>query len=241
MATAHSIAAETCPFDACDGSGFVVDEDTNTAVDCRCRAQRVSNARARSLSGGLPRRYRGVSFDRPPVTEIARPVVAAVKRYVNRIDEQLDAGRGLWFVGSVGTGKTTLAMLVSKHALHAGRSVAIYSLPDLLVRIRATFNDDRSDAYLDLIDRLTKVDLLHIDDVGAEKTSDWVLEQLYAIVNARYEEERSIVITTNLERDALAEQVTERTVSRLEEMCDVLPLFGADARKEAATRRELGE
>jgi len=241
MATARSIAAQTCPYDACDGSGFVVDEDTNTAADCRCRAQRVANARARSLSGVLPRKYRGVSFDRPPVTEIARPVVAAVKRYVNRIDEQLDAGRGLWFAGSVGTGKTTLAMLVSKHALQAGRSVAIYSLPDLLVRIRATFNDDRSDAYLQLIDRLTKVDLLHVDDVGAEKTSEWVLEQLYAIVNARYEEERSVVITTNLERDALAEQITERTVSRLEEMCDVLPLFGADARKEAATRRELGE
>ena len=47
-----------------------------------------------------------------------------------------------------------------------------------------------------------------------------MLEQLYAIVNARYEEERSMVITTNLERDALAEQINERTVSRLEEMCE---------------------
>ena len=62
--------------------------------------------------------------------------------------------------------------------------------------------------------------------MGAEKTSPWVLEQLYAIVNARYEDERSIVITTNLERDPLAEQITERTVSRLEEMCEVLPLLG---------------
>ena len=47
-----------------------------------------------------------------------------------------------------------------------------------------------------------------------------MLEQLYAIVNARYEEERAIVITTNLDRDDLAEQIGERTVSRLEEMCD---------------------
>jgi DNA replication protein DnaC len=67
--------------------------------------------------------------------------------------------------------------------------------------------------------------------VGAEKTSDWVLEQLYAIVNARYEEERSVVITTNLERDALATQIHERTVSRLEEMCTLVPLYGEDARK----------
>jgi DNA replication protein DnaC len=217
-------APDTCPYGRCDGTGFVIDEATNTASDCDCREQRMSNARARSLSGVIPRKYRGVSFDRPPVTEIARPVTAAVKRYVNRIDEQLDAGRGLWFFGSVGTGKTTLAMLVSKHAL--------YSLPRLLAQIRTTFDDDRGNSYVDLLDRLTAVDLLHIDDVGAEKTSPWVLEQLYAIVNARYEDERSIVITTNLERDALAEQINERTVSRLEEMCEVLPLWGADARQQ---------
>ena len=230
--------ADRCPFDACDGSGFVVDDVTNTASDCRCRPQRVSRARARALSGVIPRKYRGVSFDRPPVTEIAGPVTAAVRRYVNRIDENLDAGRGLWFFGSVGTGKTTLAMLVSRHALETGRTVAIYSLPRLLAEIRTTFDDDgRSNSYVDLIDRLTAVDLLHIDDVGAEKTSEWVLEQLYAIVNARYEDERSVIITTNLERDELAEQITERTVSRLEEMCEVLPLWGADARRQRPDAR----
>jgi DNA replication protein DnaC len=226
-----STASETCPLNVCDGTGFIVDEATNTATDCRCRAQRMSRARSRSLSGVIPRKYRGVSFDRPPVTEIAAPVTTAVKRYVGRIDEQLDAGRGLWFVGSVGTGKTTLAMLVARHAIEAGRSVAIYSLPRLLAQIRTTFDDDRSNSYVELLDRLTAVDLLQIDDVGAEKTSPWVLEQLYAIVNARYEDERSIVITTNLERDALADQINERTVSRLEEMCEVLPLFGTDARR----------
>ena len=63
-----------------------------------------------------------------------------------------------------------------------------------------------------------------------------MLEQLYAIVNARYEDERSVVITTNLERDELAEQINERTVSRLEEMCEVLPLWGADARQQRHDR-----
>ncbi|HEX2015466.1 MAG TPA: ATP-binding protein [Solirubrobacteraceae bacterium] len=232
-----------CPHDICDGSGFVIDEAANTASDCRCRAARLSRARARSLSQVVPRRYRGVSFERPPVTDIARTapgVVQEVRAYVRHLDDRLAEGRGLWFFGGVGTGKTTLAMLVAKAALDSGRSVAIYSLPRLLAEIRTTFDEGSQSSYVDLIDRLAAVDLLHIDDVGAEKTSSWVLEQLYAIVNARYEAERSVIITTNLEREELAEQINERTVSRLEEMCEVLPLWGPDARQfrpDAAERR----
>jgi DNA replication protein DnaC len=221
--------SDGCPFDLCDGTGFRYDEATNTAYDCRCRPQRVALAKARSLSAVIPRRYQDVAFERPPVTDIDPQVVAAVHRFVRTIDQQLDAGRGLWFMGPVGTGKTTLAMLVSKAALKAGRSVAIYSLPRLLNEIRDGHRAERS--HVDLLDRLASVDLLHLDDVGAERTTDWVLEELYSIVNARYEDNRSIVITTNLEdRQALREQITERTVSRLTEMCDELPVEGHDRR-----------
>jgi DNA replication protein DnaC len=220
-----------CVFGVCDGSGMVFDEETNTAFDCRCRPQIIALRKARSLSAIIPRRYRDVAFDRPPVTDIEPQIVAATRRFADTIDRQLDGGRGLWFMGPVGTGKTTLAMLVSKAALKAGRSVAIYSLPRLLNEIRDTHRAERS--HLDLLDRLTAVDLLHIDDVGAERTTDWVLEELYSIVNARYEDQRSIVITTNiLDREALCEQITERTVSRLTEMCDELPLLGYDHRME---------
>jgi DNA replication protein DnaC len=224
--------ARTCPFGICDGSGIVVDEATRTSAYCRCRGQVVATARARGLSAVIPKKYRGVAFDRPPVTTIRDGIVAHVRRYVREIDARLDAGEGLWLYGPVGTGKTSLAMLVSRAALDAGRTVAIYSLPRLLAEIRTTFDEGSQHSYTDLLDRLTGVDLLHIDDVGAEKTSPWVLEQLYAMINARYEEERSVVITTNLERDALAEQINERTVSRLEEMCEVLPVVGADLRRQ---------
>ena len=218
-----------CPFGLCDGTGFVYDEETNTAFDCRCRPQRIALAKARTLSAVLPRRYRDVAFGRPPVTDIDPQVVAATRRFTEQIGQHLDAGRGLWFMGPVGTGKTTLAMLVAKSALGAGRSVAIYSLPRLLNEIRETHRAERS--HVDLLDRLTAVDLLHVDDVGAERTTDWVLEELYSIVNARYEDRRSMVITTNiLDREALCEQITERTVSRLTEMCDELPLLGHDRR-----------
>ena len=221
--------SDACPFELCDGTGFRYDEATNTAYDCRCRAQRVARAKASSLSAVIPRRYRDVSFDRPPVNEIEPAIAAATRRFAADIDDQLDAGRGLWFMGPVGTGKTTLAMLVSKAAIKAGRSVAIYSLPRLLNEIRDTHRAERS--HVALLDRLTAVDLLHIDDVGAERSTDWVLEELYSIVNGRYEEQRSIVITTNiLDREALCGQITARTVSRLTEMCDELPLLGHDHR-----------
>jgi DNA replication protein DnaC len=122
-------------------------------------------------------------------------------------------------------------MLVSKAALEAGRSVAIYSLPRLLAELRKSFDEDSDRSFLELLDRLAAVDLLHVDDLGAERTSPWVIEQLYSIVNSRYEEERSMVVTTNLQREELVEQIGERTVSRLTEMCDELPLFGHDRRE----------
>jgi len=220
-----------CPFDLCDGGGFVVDEETAIAVPCQCRETRINRARARSLSAVVPRRFRGVSFDRAPVVDMDPSVVREVRRYVEAVESNLDGGRGLWFTGDVGTGKTTLAMLVSRAALDAGRSVAIYSLPRLLAEIRKTFDEDADRSYLGLLERLTSVDLLHIDDVGAERTSEWVLEQLYAIVNARYEDERAMVITTNLDHAELRDQIGERTVSRLIEICgDPLPLYGHDRR-----------
>ena len=234
-------SAGPCPFGACDGSGFVVDEATNTESDCACRAGRIARMRTAGLEGRVPKRYRGVSFDRPPVPEIARvapDVVQAVRRYVSDIDAQLDAGQGLWLMGDVGTGKTTLAMIVSKAALDAGRSVAIYSLPRLLSLIRAAIETEAG--MVGFLERLAAVDLLHIDDLGAENTTEWVLEQLYSIVNTRYEDERAMIVTTNLNYEDLIEQLGERTVSRLVAICgNGLPLFGEDDRR--ALRDARGE
>lgn len=236
-----SAAAEgPCPYGLCDGSGFVLDEQTNTASDCRCRAGRIAKRRMTGLEGRLPKHYRGVAFERAPVPDIARVAhdqVDEVRRYVRDINANLDAGRGLWLMGDIGTGKTTLAMIVSKAAIEAGRSVAIYSLPRLLGLIRAAIDTDAG--MVGFLERLAAVDLLHIDDLGAENTTDWVLEQLYSIINARYEDERAMIVTTNLRYDELIEQLGPRTVSRMVAICgDGLFLGGEDDRRRRRDQRD---
>lgn len=222
-----------CPFGTCDGSGFVVDEQTNTASDCRCRPARIARRRATKLEARIPERYRLSSFERLEGDSLSafREQLRMVRSFTARIRENLDRGRGVWIMGDVGTGKTELAMLISKSALEADKTVAIYSLPRLLNLIRESI--DQEEGVVGFLDRLSSVDLLHIDDVGAENRTDWALEQLYSIVNTRYEEQRSIVLTTNLDHTQLAEQIGERTVSRLVEMCgDPIPLYGPDRRRE---------
>jgi DNA replication protein DnaC len=224
-----------CPLGVCDGSGWILGPE-DVARPCECREQRLRRGRGRGVSSVIPPRYRGVSFDRPPVSDMARSLetkgaVGEVRAFVDALDEKLESGRGLWLFGDTGTGKTTLAMLISKSALDSGRSVAIYSLPKLLARIRRTYDSEPGgDSYLSFFERLTAVDLLHIDDLGAEKRSDWVLEQLYALINERYEAQRSMLITTNLPHPELEEQIGARTVSRLSQICDQVELFGTDRR-----------
>jgi DNA replication protein DnaC len=241
IARSEPFKDQVCTVGICDGSGWILGPE-DVARPCECREQRLHRGHSRGISSVIPARYRGVSFDRPPVSDMVRDLqtkaaVSAVRGFVDDLDRRLAEGRGLWIFGDTGTGKTTLAMLISKAALESGRSVAIYSLPKLLARIRRTYDSEPgSDNYLSFFDKLTSVDLLHIDDLGAEKRSDWVLEQLYALINERYETERSVVITTNLSHEELEEQIGSRTVSRLTEICDEVPVFGDDRRYGSISR-----
>jgi DNA replication protein DnaC len=223
-----------CPYRDCDGSGFVIDDATDSAVACRCRAQRIANARGRNLAHEIPRRFQDLALDRNPVREILSglPQALEYRDFCEHVGERLDQGRGLWFKGDRGTGKTTLAMLISIHALRAQRSVAIYTAPKLLEAIRSTYGDNSPLSLTELVDRLRTVDLLHIEDLAVPRTNDWVLEQLYTIVNDRYEGQRSVMFTADVERVSdLGERIGYRTVSRLIDLCgDPVLMHGADHR-----------
>jgi DNA replication protein DnaC len=223
----------SCPLGRCDGSGWLwLEDDPNTSRPCECLERRKSQAVSGRMGSGIPKRFRGVSFDRKPISDLHPMVLRQVRKFVRDIDDNVKAGRGMWFSGDVGTGKTSLAMLISMAARDAGRSVAIYSVPHLLADIKETYDDSSTVSYMSLFKRLTSVDLLHLDDLGAERRTEWVLEQLYSIVNERWQNERSILVTSNItDLDELREQVGWRTVSRLIETCgDAIPIMGRDLR-----------
>lgn len=238
--------APRCSLKMCDGSGFVVDEHTNTARDCECRPQLVADARARHLRDRVPRRYTNLSWDRHPLSQLAHDPLTAhavrqVRRYCADIGANLAAGRGLWLMGQTGTGKTTLGYMVAASATRARHSVLSFNAVSLLNRIRDTFDADNRERRGDVIRTLAEVELLHVEDLRVVRPTEWVLEQLYLIVNMRYEEGRSIVFTSDVEVDddgplapapnELAEHVGRRTFSRLLEMCgDPLVILGEDKR-----------
>jgi DNA replication protein DnaC len=221
---------QSCPFGECDGSTWVLDEQTDEARPCRCRAQRQRRSASGGIGTGIGRRFLEVSFEREPIVSLDPIVLRPVRAFVRSIGEKLDAGRGLWFDGPVGTGKSSLAILVAKAAKDAGRSYAVYPVPRLLAEIKRTFDRDASDNYLAFFRKLCSVDVLVLDDLGAEKQTEWVLEQLYSIVNERWQDRRSIVVTTNTPDPdpRAASHLLHRAAKRLGELIEDGRIHGRD-------------
>lgn len=224
-----------CPYGLCGGEGFVLDEDTNTARPCECRLQRITHARSRRLRNQIPEKYQGVSFEREPARTLLQqlgPVGSHLRHFHRKIEEKLDKGEGLWFMGTPGTGKTTLAMALSIEAMRRRRAVAIYTAPQLMSHIYAAQKSQDPADQDDLLRRLVGVDLLHLEDLAAIAPNEWVLQTFYSVVNDRYQEQRSIIFTADVAQPPdLAKFVGQRTYSRLMEMCgDPIPMMGVDFR-----------
>lgn len=224
-----------CPHGLCGGEGFILDEETNIAKPCPCREQRIAHARHHKLRNEIPERYRDVDWDRNPVPELlgslGHGAAASLRQFARRISERLDKGEGLWFMGPRGTGKTTLAMLLSKEALRARRAVGIYTAPQLLSDIYATYGREGG-SHPELMRRLMTVDLLHIEDLAAVAPNDHVSQVFYTVINERYQEKRSVIFTADVQQPhELGDYVGDRVYSRLMEMCgDPVPMFGTDHR-----------
>ena len=115
----ESTPERACPLAVCDGSGWILGPE-DVARPCECREQRLKRGRNRGVASVIPPRFRGVGFDRPPVSDMARDLETKtavdesprLRRPTSTRTSRPVAGSGS--SGDTGTGKTTLAMLISK-------------------------------------------------------------------------------------------------------------------------------
>jgi len=203
----------------------------------RCDCVRAS-ASARLLGDArIPRRYQHCDFAN--YTAYNEQLSKALQ-FATRLAESFPVTeKGLFFLGPPGVGKTHLAVAVLRQVISTrGARGLFYDTRDLLRVIRSTYDPVNRTQEMDVLRPVIECDLLVLDDLGAEKTSEWVEETLNLIVNSRYSERRTTVFTSNYDDnpdntdpDSLLFRIGFRMRSRLHEMCEFLYLDGGDYRE----------
>ena len=151
--------------------------------------------------------------------------------YAENFEDMMRNGKGLVFIGEVGTGKTHLAAAITNHVIKNYGIVAKFgAFVDLLEQMKKQFGQNVSDDQI--LDVLLSVPLVVLDDVGKERQSEWTRSILYQVVNSRYEAYKPMIFTSNDEPRMLEQNIGEATFSRLVEMCDFIHMNGADYRKQ---------
>lgn len=217
-------------------------------VSCRCRAERryqeeqmlqqdkdMRAMEALKRQSLMDERLRDVSFDSFRKTNDNAYNLKLCLRYANHFDEMLAKNQGLLFYGGVGTGKTFAAACIANQLLNQRILVIMTSFVKLLESMQGFSEDDSV-----LIARLNRAKLLIIDDLGAERSTDYALEKVYDIVDSRYRAKLPIILTTNLSMTELKESTDiryTRIYDRIFEMCYPMQFKGQSWRKVEAARR----
>ncbi len=211
------------------------------AVEAR---EREEEARRRYEFAEKVKRYRSVGF---PESEMANwnfaaddgsnpKMSAAMQNYVQHFDEFRKQGKGLLLFGSVGTGKTFLASCVANALIDKGTPALVTNFARIANTVQGLF-EGRQEYY----DSLNKFPLLVLDDLSAERKTEYMQEIVFNVIDARYRAKLPLIITTNLTREELmnpADITYQRIFSRLFEMCTPIEIAGTD-RRHAALKNDI--
>ncbi len=246
------VSAEVCPL--CDGTGWknVANGADRRVTRCDCRLK----ARSETLlaAARIPKRYEHCELS-SYTTDFpgAHPSLAMAHIGASRFAEEFDPrdGTGLLLIGKIGTGKTHLAVgIIKELILRKGIPCLFYDYRELLKQIQNSYNDSVRATELDVLRPVFDAEVLALDELGAVKPTEWAWDTVSLILNTRYNNNRTTIITTNFEDQAaagasntfssvraavreetLGDRIGERMRSRLHEMCRIIKLDGLDFRQ----------
>ena len=255
LATPTSIVApEQGPCANCGGSGWkpsVTSSDKSGGRLTRCDCF-FDSQKARLLeSAGIPSRYKSCDFS--TYVTSAGDSLAVARLTVEKWADQYPLEKtGLLLVGPSGVGKTHLSVAALKKLIKKGTHCLFSDYRELLKQIQNSYNQSSQITELDLLRPIFETEVLLLDDLGAVRPSEWVWDTVSIILNARYNEKRTTIVTANFVNEAahssetnttkragreetLGDRIGERMRSRLHEMCRIVEINGRDFRQKFKT------
>lgn len=232
----------------CQGTGWILEESKGRAVAKRCKCFKEQKNQVLIEQAHIPRRYENCTFDNFEIHDSShRHALKISKQFVKNYPVQ---DVGLLFLGPCGVGKTHLAVAIVQELIRK-KNVPCYfcDFRELIRDIQSTYTPDSSLSEVDVLAPIFQKDVLVLDELGAKRTTAWVDETVFYIVNNRYNNKKLTIFTSNyLDReedeedtrdsfykkkeDSLVDRIGIRLRSRLYEMCKVVEMGGKDYRKE---------
>ncbi len=223
----------------CHGAGFEIVPGKG-ARPCSCRrrtAQTLDLERIR-----LPKRYQDCHFHN---YHAANKSQETALKFASKLAMDYPAvDRGLILMGTVGVGKTHLAISVLKGLTERGFNCLFYEFGALLKEIQASYNPSTQASELSVLAPILDAEILVLDEIGASKPTEWVRDTLAHIINSRYNDEKLTIFTTNYpderktdREETLEDRIGVRLRSRLYEMCRTINISGEDYRRKLGGKK----